>query len=120
MKYCKTYPEGHCQINVNNKCWTITAWYVNKDFQHKGFGRKILRECMESIIQFDGHPKEISYIWNGENNYVYEWLSDNFSPVSSCPIAVQKNAYDDDWTSHIYHLNVEKVLKYFDLMQKEH
>ena len=60
-----------------------------------------------------GAPDTVEYIWNGANQYVFDWLEENFGALSKCPIAVQKYASDDDWKSHIYILNREKFLKYF-------
>ena len=64
-------------------------------------------------------PDKIEYIWNGANQYVYDWMTHHFDPISKCPIAVQKYASEDDWDSHVYILNVEKVLKYFEIKQKK-
>ena len=63
-----------------------------------------------------GLPKEVDYVWNGSNDYVIEWLNKHFGAISKCPIAVQKNSFDDDWDSHVYVLNRVKFLNYFQLL----
>lgn len=50
--------------------------------------------------------------WNGLNQYVYDWLEKNFDAVCNCPLAVQKTQSDDDWSSHIYTLDKDKVLEF--------
>jgi hypothetical protein len=57
-------------------------------------------------------PNHIEYIWNGQNQYVYDWLVKNFDAVCECPIAVQKTQPGDDWDSHIYELDCNKVLSF--------
>lgn len=104
-----------CQINVDGSTWTISSWYTNKDYQHKGIGTKTLKQLLQHLYSNFGCPMRIEYIWNGANEYVYEWLEVNFGALSKCPLAVQKTQTDDDWDSHIYYLNVEKVIKYFEL-----
>ena len=102
-----------CQINVCNKTWTISSWYTNKDYLNKGFGTKTLKHLLRFLYEQFGKPESVEYIWNGANYYVYQWMELNFGAISKCPLAVQKVQSDDDWDSHIYYLNVNKVIKYF-------
>lgn len=105
-----------CQINANVNTWTISAWYTDKNYLNQGIGTKTLTYLLKFLYDKLGMPKNIEYIWNGANEYVYEWIEKNFDAVSNCPIAVQKTQCEDDWNSHIYNLNVEKVIKYFKLI----
>lgn len=105
-----------CQINVSNSTWTISSWYTDKKHLNKGIGTKTLKHLLKYLYKVFGTPKCVEYIWNGANEYVYEWMENNFGAISKCPIAVQKTQSDDDWSSHIYCLNVEKVIKYFELI----
>lgn len=107
---------GRCVINIKDeKTWEISSWYVDSDYQNMGIGRKLLGECLLDAKEKYGIPDNIDYIWNGTNHYVYDWLTKNFDPVVATPISVLKYQQEDDWLSHIYHLNTEKVLKYFKL-----
>lgn len=104
-----------CRINITGKTWTISSWYTAKDRKHNGYGKHVLQTAIQNAYAKTGHPDKVEYIWNGANQYVYDWMSKHFEPVSKCPLAVQKYASGDDWESHIYILNVEKVLNYFEI-----
>ena len=109
-----------CKIDVSpeTKTWTISSWYTTDGHKHHGYGKLTLQECLDSISEVYGVPDRVEYIWNGANQYVFDWLEENFGAISKCPIAVQKYATDDDWESHIYILNREKFLDYFHLGEK--
>lgn len=108
-----------CYCKVNNSkashTWTIVAWFTNGDMRGEGIGKKTLGHAISCLYEKTGIPKEIKYIWNGENSYVLEWLEKHFDAECLCPMAVQKKQADDDWESHIYNLNVEKTLAYFEV-----
>lgn len=108
---------GYSRLSVDKvaNVWTISEWFVNGDYQNKGYGRTILFTALNELYSMYGMPFEIQYVWNGQNMYVYEWLSKYFKPVSECPIAIQKVASDDDWDSHIYKIDRDKVLQYFNI-----
>lgn len=106
---------GLCLISVTDNIWTISGWFVDKEYQGKGIGTSLLQGSLKYLCENFGEPSKIEYIWNGANEYVLDWLTKNFSPVSKCPIAVQKTQADDDWSSHIYTLDKDKVLRYFDI-----
>lgn len=102
-----------CQISANKALWTISSWYTHKDFLNQGIGTKTLKFLVAFLYNKFGTPQSIEYIWNGTNYYVYEWIESKFDAISTCPIAVQKTQCEDDWSSHIYNLNVKKVIEYF-------
>lgn len=104
-----------CRINITGKTWTISSWYTAKNRKHNGYGKHVLQTAVQNAYSKTGRPDKVEYIWNGANQYVYDWMSKHFEPVSRCPLAVQKYASCDDWESHIYILNVEKVLNYFGI-----
>ncbi len=106
-----------CRMYTDNskKNWTVSSWYTNKNFLHQGFGKKTLDKTVWEMYKQFGYPEKVDYIWNGANKYVFNWLYKNFDAKSSCPIAVQKYATDDDWSSHIYNLNKDKFLNYFGI-----
>lgn len=104
-----------CRINITEKTWTISSWYTAKDQKHNGYGKYVLQTAIQNAYSKTGCPDKVEYIWNGANQYVYDWMSKHFEPVSRCPLAVQKYTSSDDWESHIYILNVEKVLDYFGI-----
>ena len=106
-----------CKISVNpeSRSWTISSWFTVEKYQHLGFGTKTLENCLDLICQNEIELETVEYIWNGANEYVLDWLNENFGAVSRCPIAVQKYSSDDDWNAHIYVLNKQKFVNYFNL-----
>jgi len=104
-----------CEISIEKEEWTIRSWYTKEGYGNSGYGSKCLKALANEIFTRIGTPCEIFYIWNGANNYVFEWMEKHFGAVSMCPIAVQKNCADDDWESHIYRLDRDKFLIYCGL-----
>ena len=105
-----------CRVNVDGDTWTVSSWYASKGNNNKGYGKATLKACLDEIYKKHGLPKRIEYIWNGTNSYVLDWLNKHFGAISKCPIAVQKYASEDDWDSHIYILNKDKFLNYFEIV----
>lgn len=116
---CETIIENniacYCRVNFAGDTWTISSWYTSKNYKRQGIGKKTLQTALAKVYSMTSKPDKIEYIWNGANQYVYEWMIHHFDPISKCPIAVQKYASEDDWDSHVYILNVEKVLQYFEI-----
>lgn len=111
---------GHITISVNkDNSWMISEWFVNHDYQHQGLGTELFCESINYLSSNFSYPDKIEYVWNGANQYVYDWLQKNFAPVSQCPIAIQKSNTDDDWLSHIYELDVRSVYEYFGIFNQE-
>lgn len=110
---------SRCSMSVDGNTWSVSAWYTESEFAGKGFGKK----CLESLVQYasskHGEPEAVEYIWNGQNLYVHDWMERHFSPVSKCPIAVQKYQFEDDWDSHIYKLDVASFLSYFGVDKEQ-
>lgn len=117
---CKSYLNNdkvcECRITVSNRIWSITSWYTVKEFMHRGFGSQTLSALLKGVNVECGLPDKVEYIWNGANQYVFDWLCEHFGAVSKCPIAVQKYDSSDDWDSHIYTLNRDKFVNYFGLV----
>ena len=84
-------PLAKCKISNDmiTHTWTISEWYVNQDYQNQGFGNQILKATLKDLYAIHKRPDRIRYIWNGQNEYVHNWLQKKFSPISECPIAVQ-------------------------------
>ena len=108
-----------CRLIINrdideyyNIKWTITSWYTKEGYGHKGYGTKLMQHAIHQMFKSDGKPHTIEYVWNGANQYVYNWL-EKFDPVCKCPLVVLKTQNDDEWDAHIYVLNVKKFLDYF-------
>lgn len=118
--YCDENLITKCKINISNnyKKWTISEWFTTTNFQHMGFGKVALKNALIELLNQYGEPNEIEYIWNGVNQYVYDWLVENFDAKCECPIAVLKKQADDDYLSHMYMLNKNKVLNHFNLKEK--
>lgn len=106
---------SRCKITFSNQLWCISEWYTSSAQQNQGYGTKIIKHTLQKLYDSFGYPNEIRYIWNGANEYVMDWLKKHFEPMSKEPIAVQKYASEDDWSSHIYILNKDKVLKFFEI-----
>lgn len=106
---------GRCMMSEEKGAWTISEWYVNKEYQGKGIGTSLLDGSLKYMYEKFGEPSKIEYIWNGQNEYVMDWLTEHFSPVSKCPLAVQKTQAADDWDSHVYVLDKDSVLNYFGI-----
>lgn len=104
-----------CIINVEDGAFTISSWFTDVDYRHNGIGKITMRDLLTYLCQSFGVPGNVNYIWNGQNQYVYDFITENFDAICSCPIAIQKTQSDDDWSSHIYGLNRDKVFGYFDI-----
>lgn len=103
----------HCTISVEDNKWTITAWYTVHGYGNQGFGTKTMKYAIQQLYKKYGMPSCIEYVWNGANQYVYDWLEKHFDPISKCPLSVLKTQNDDEWDAHIYRLNIDKFLNYF-------
>lgn len=106
-----------CKVSIDRDAhsWNITSWHTKEGFKNQGFGKATMQKALAHCMKTYEYPVAIRYTWNGVNNYVLDWLIRHFNAKCTCPIAVQKTQPDDDWSSHIYELNKEKVLKYFKL-----
>ena len=108
-----------CKVNVDKNKWTVAEWFTSSKYKSLGFGKKTLRTCLETLLSQGGYPDKVEYVWNGENEYVLTWMEKNFDAKCTCPRAVQKYASDDDWTSHVYELDVEMFFNYFEIDRSE-
>ena len=107
-----------CKINrdtENSGRWIISSWFTLDKYQHQGYGKAVLKEALEKMMAEYGSPTTIEYIWNGVNQYVFDWLN-KFDAVCKESLAVAKNECNDTWDAHIYILNSSKVLEYAGLM----
>lgn len=106
-----------CEVYTDNarKAWTISSWFTQKGYEKRGIGYNTLRTSLYYFFRLYGCPEKIEYIWNGENEYVLDWMTRHFNAACKCPIAIQKTQMDDDWLSHIYELDVIKVMEYFHI-----
>lgn len=111
MDVCK------CEVSVDEQTesWNISSWFTKPQFMGRGFGKKALGHALSCCLEQYGSPSSIKYTWNGMNPYVLEWLERHFDAVCTCPIAVRKYQADDDWSSHIYELDKDKVFEYFGI-----
>ena len=103
---------SRCKINYNQKVWSISEWFTASKYQHQGNGFMVLRYALHSLRITEVLPRQIYYIWNGQNEYVHEWFNKRFSPMCLLPIEYQMGA-EDDWRAHIYNLDKDKFLEYF-------
>ena len=104
-----------CIIHVSEDSWTITSWFTEEKYKHHGYGTELLWILLHTLKHIYGKPQTVKYIWNGANQYVYDFLVEHFDAKCTTPIAVQKYQTEDDWSSHIYVLDVNKFNEYFNL-----
>ena len=115
----KRNPACICKISVTKDKWTISSWYTKRAYKNRGIGKQTLGHLLRHLHQLHGTPNHIEYIWDGRNEYVYEWMTKHFDAKCQCPIAVQKMfEAEDDWQSHMYQLDVAKVFEYFEVKEK--
>ena len=109
-----------CTITLDDKeNWQVTGWYTDDEFKNQGLGKATMHHLLHYLYFRYGKPQNILYIWNGLNRYVYDWIKANFDAYCRCPIAVQKYQAEDDWESHMYILDVDKMLTYFEVDYKK-
>lgn len=101
--------------NDNYDEWTITAWYTDKEYQKKGIGKYTLKKLLQALYKIYGEPQKINYIWNGQNDYVLDWMTKHFDATNGYPTPILKYSPEDVWLSHIYTLDVKKVMEYFEV-----
>lgn len=104
-----------CKVGYGNSgsSWVISSWFTEEAYQNQGLGRMVLQRVLIRLYEKFGEPDTIEYIWNGANGYVLEWMEKHFDAKCLCPLVVQKTQAGDDWLSHVYDLDVGKVLSYF-------
>ena len=105
-----------CVISVNKQdnAWTISQWYANKNYQHKGYGRLTMKYLVNELSK-KYPPSKIIYIWNNVNEYVYNWIFNNFdAKLSDDAIKILKYSNEDVKEGHQYYLDKNKFLKYFE------
>ena len=116
--FIKNKPIGKCKIDTYKNKWSITEWFVDHDFQNMGVGRRMMRALLKHLSKIYGLPQKVEYIWNGTNRYVMDWLEDNFDAKCIELPAVLKQTEEsgeDTVLSHVYDLNVAKIIEYFEL-----
>lgn len=95
-----------------------------KELQHKIIENKtrgIIRcstkyEDIEEVCHCQLNATEEFSVWTISSWYTKKGYGNQGigrASVCNCPIAVQKTQTGDDWDSHIYTLNKNKVLDYF-------
>lgn len=110
----KTVCECRISVEPVTGAWTISSWFTREGYKHRGYGKTVLKECVDSIAARHPAPQSIRYIWNGQNEYVLKWLVDRFNAECTCPVAVQKYTANDDWESHMYKLDAAKFMNYIE------
>lgn len=70
-----------CKINIKDSCWEITSWFTDSQYKNMGIGKHTMKELIDYLYSLLGEPSDIQYIWNGSNQYVYDWIKNNFNAV---------------------------------------
>ena len=65
--------EIHKKDNGSNT-WVIPAWFTEDGYKNRGIGTAVLASALRDMRTAFGIPDHIEYIWNGQNQYVYDWL----------------------------------------------
>lgn len=108
---------GKCAMSYGPAKWSIVEWFVDGFYKHQGIGKHLMKLLMEDLIKDTGKPKEITYTWNGENEYVRDWLERNFD--AECEEDVNASKYKAEYSkdAHLFKLNVDMVFEYFGLQE---
>ena len=113
--FLESIPVTESQVNVDTKksCFSISYWHTKQGYQKHGYGVETLKKNLENLVSVFGIPENFEYIWNGANQYVLDWLINNFDakPVES--LAIAKYEAGESWEGHVYVLNREKVVRFF-------
>lgn len=102
-------------VDPGSGTWNVTFWNTRDGYKHKGYGKESMKLVLYKAVEIYGFPEIMQYTWNGDNQYVLEWMEKHFDAECICPLAVQKTQPDDDRESHIYVLDRKKVSAYFSL-----
>lgn len=100
-----------CTGNASDNRLSITGWYTQEGFQHRGFGTAVMKSMLERFLRefcSDKSAARISYTWNGQNTYVLTWLG-SVGATKTEDIASQKYNQEDTWENHIYEIPLEKL-----------
>ena len=108
---------SHCAVDYDDDGWVISAWYTDGEYKQKGYGKEVLTRTLRELAK-KKIPNKVEYVWNGKNDYVYNWLRNHFNATCNCPLAILKNESADSWDSHIYTLDSNKVIDYFELAKE--
>lgn len=93
---------------------SISSWFTESAFKGMGFGKILLSAAVKQIEEFMGGISSVSYIWNGVNEYVHDWIVNRFNAVCECPISVLKATDKDTWDCHEYVLDTTKFVQYIE------
>ena len=106
-----------CKVgyDVSGSGWVISSWFTKEKYQNSGIGKATLQKVLACLYERFGKPDTIGYIWNGTNEYVLKWMEKHFDAKCLCPLAIQKTQSGYDWLSHMYDLDVDKVISYFNI-----
>lgn len=91
----------------------IRSWFTQDGYKNHGYGRETMRRLLLHVKYLLSRIDIATYTWNGTNEYVLNFIQNRLGAVCICPIAIQKKCPDDDWSSHIYNLDINKVVEYF-------
>ena len=94
-----------CRISYNNRIWSITEWFTESKYRHLGYGKLVIRECFLDMLEREEKPSELRYNWDGHNDYVRDWLIENFDAVE-----INQSA-----GITIFSLDIDKFFNYFIL-----
>ena len=98
--------------------WRIGSWYneltgpENASGRNKGWGRKCLSILACELEEHYGKPVSISYVWNGQNDFVGRLVTETWHGVCNTPVAVLKNESADSWDNHVYELDRDAFLQW--------
>ena len=63
-----------CEVNVSKGCVTVVSWFTEEKFKHHGYGKETLGLLLRDVCREFGIPTSVKYVWNGENQYVLNFL----------------------------------------------
>lgn len=113
----EAYITATIQIGIagDDTTWSISSWYNKTKQRQSGWGKACLTELSVKILNKYGKPAEISYTWNGQNEYVGRLVTETWAGICNTPLAVLKKDQSDSWDSHLYDLDKDRFLSWLGL-----
>lgn len=103
---------ARCEVGYSDGIWTVNAWYTDSQYRNQGLGKQVFASAFKYLFETYGEPVEIRYTWNGQNEYVGEWIRKHFKAECLCPMAVLKSTSEGVKEGHLYHLDAKTVKDY--------
>lgn len=101
-----------CHANINGDSIEITGWSTNAGYRRQGYGKTVMRLVLQRFLKdrMDRIDEvKVTYVWNGQNAYVKDWLESMRSRCLADPAAV-KYDFSDNPDNHRYEIPVKNLM----------